>query len=76
MHTSLKPLQAVTELGVEKLCSACGEYWPADTEFFEARKLKDGLSSRCIACTRAGIWRLFRPRYLPLPERHAAGQAR
>lgn len=25
---------AMTTIGLERRCSLCGEYWPADTEFF------------------------------------------
>lgn len=37
---------------LERFCSLCREYWPADDEFFYANKAKpDGLSSLCKACT-------------------------
>ncbi|HJV50104.1 MAG TPA: hypothetical protein VJ652_01505 [Noviherbaspirillum sp.] len=46
-----------TEIGTEKRCVSCHEYWPADTEFFvQQQKSRDRLSSRCIACIRAGYW--------------------
>ncbi len=49
--------QVVTELGSEKRCMACGEYWPADTEFFEVRiAARDRLSTRCIACAKEKRW--------------------
>lgn len=52
--------KVVTELGHEKQCRACGEYWPADTEFFEARKAaRDRLSVRCIACSKEKRWTYF-----------------
>ena len=36
---------------LEKRCSICGEFWPADTEFFYAQTDKcDGLKSSCRAC--------------------------
>lgn len=71
MYTRLNsPAKAVTELGEEKQCTSCGEYWPADTEFFTAmRSSKDGLSPRCIACIKAKEWRLFRPHYKHSTER-------
>lgn len=55
------PQKAVTELGEEKRCIACGEYWPADAEFFD-RKIssRDGLTPRCIACIKARVWQVFR----------------
>jgi hypothetical protein len=58
MYTMLQPpLKADTEIGVEKRCMSCGEYWPADTEFFETKiSSRDGLSARCIACVKAKIW--------------------
>lgn len=53
--------KVVTELGDEKQCISCGEYWPADTEFFEARRAtRDRLSNRCIACSKEGVWILYR----------------
>jgi hypothetical protein len=33
---------------LEKRCPRCGEYWPADTEFFYAHA--DELSSYCRSC--------------------------
>jgi hypothetical protein len=49
--------RAITELGEEKQCMCCGEYWPADVEFFAAqRSSKDGLSPRCIACIKERVW--------------------
>lgn len=54
--------KTITELGEERQCTSCGEFWPADTEFSELRKSsRDGLSQRCIACTKAREWRLYRP---------------
>ena len=41
----------ITEIGTEKLCPKCNEYWPADKEFFYSSKTtKDGLFSWCKAC--------------------------
>lgn len=42
----------VDEFGVlEKRCSRCKEYWPADTEFFYATNSnQDGLHNWCHAC--------------------------
>ncbi|WP_157200829.1 hypothetical protein [Massilia sp. Root351] len=46
-----------TEIGQEKRCITCGEYWPADAEFFEAaKKTRDRLSPRCIACIVEKTW--------------------
>jgi len=56
------PLKTITELGEEKRCLTCGEYWPADTEFFESQaSSRDGLTPRCIACIRARLWDFIRP---------------
>ena len=53
------PVRTVTELGDEKRCLCCGEYWPADFEFFEAmRSSRDGLTPRCIACIKAKLWQI------------------
>lgn len=38
----------LTDVGLEKRCSMCGDYWPADTEFFHVRDRS--LSSGCRAC--------------------------
>lgn len=38
---------------LEKRCSRCGDYWPADTEFFFAQlhsSHKDGLHCMCKDC--------------------------
>lgn len=36
---------------LEKFCSRCKEYWPADTEFFYATSSSsDGLHNWCMAC--------------------------
>ncbi len=46
-----------TEFGDEKRCMACGEYWPADAEFFAPRSAtRDRLATRCLACAREGRW--------------------
>jgi|EP01034_Spumella_vulgaris_P030796 hypothetical protein len=46
-----------SEIGQEKRCITCGEYWPADSEFFEAaKKTRDRLSQRCIACIVEKTW--------------------
>lgn len=47
-----------TELGEEKLCSKCGDFWPMDSEFFFSRLRKpnrNGVQTRkydavCKAC--------------------------
>lgn len=41
------------EMGLEKLCSGCSEYWPQDTGFWSARhnaNAPDGLQHYCKAC--------------------------
>lgn len=43
----------LTDLGLEKRCSMCGDYWPADSQFFGMRWSNNeinGLSSGCRAC--------------------------
>lgn len=35
---------------LERRCSCCKEYWPADTQFFTVHKDGDGLHSTCKAC--------------------------
>ena len=40
-----------TEIGREKSCASCGEFWPADSEFYLSDyKRSDGLSSWCKGC--------------------------
>jgi hypothetical protein len=47
----------VLEAEREKRCFTCGEYWPADEEFFlPSRQGRDGLSQRCRACVKEGLW--------------------
>jgi hypothetical protein len=44
-------MNAVQELFTERICTKCGESWPADTEFFYIDKNKaGGLSNICKAC--------------------------
>lgn len=38
------------ELGLEKRCATCGDYYPADTEFFFAGSDGDGLHCSCKDC--------------------------
>ena len=47
---SSKPRLIETELGTEKLCIQCDEYWPLDSEFWytsKGRVKKDGTQSIC-----------------------------
>lgn len=39
----------ITELGLEKRCSKCGEFWPADTGFFSPNS--NTLHSHCQGCS-------------------------
>ena len=48
---SLKSSYRETELGLEKRCACCGDYWPADPEFFHLKA--NGLATRCRACVNA-----------------------
>lgn len=46
-------LYIYTELGCEKRCSACGEYYPLDNEFFYRKGSKNGkikYTAQCKAC--------------------------
>ena len=46
-----------SELGPEKRCLACRQFWPADSEFFAPRKnRRDPLSLRCRACIAELFW--------------------
>jgi hypothetical protein len=39
----------LADYGLEQRCTTCGEYWPADTEFFYPRGATR-LASECKAC--------------------------
>ena len=57
-----------TELGVEKLCSCCNEWWPADGEFFYQNQARsDGLTGLCKACF-ASHQRVTRRGVPPMPH--------
>lgn len=59
-----------TELGQEKRCMCCGEYWPSDLEFFEVmRSSRDGLTPRCIACIKEKLWQITVPAPSARPQR-------
>lgn len=48
---------AESELGLEKRCLACRQFWPADSEFFEPRRnWRNPLSQRCRACIAETYW--------------------
>lgn len=50
-------MSRLTDIGQEKRCLTCGEYWPADGEFFEpTKKTRDRLTARCIACIKEKTW--------------------
>lgn len=37
--------------GLEKRCSSCHEWWPADTDFFSRHEIRPGgLANQCKAC--------------------------
>lgn len=43
-------LRTTPGLGLEKQCGRCGEWWPADREFFTTGSGAYGLHSWCRAC--------------------------
>jgi hypothetical protein len=46
--TIMMPAQVSTN---EKRCRKCGEFWPADTQFYSPdSSAKDGLHGQCKAC--------------------------
>ncbi|PHS48778.1 MAG: hypothetical protein COB05_04515 [Marinobacter sp.] len=53
----MAPKTKTTELGTERLCTRCSEYWPDDAEFFYTKKGKT--QQPCKAC------------YVQLPSRVA-----
>ncbi|MDM8181279.1 hypothetical protein [Marinobacter salarius] len=44
----MAPKTKDTELGTERRCTRCGEYWPDDAEFFYTKKGKT--QQPCKAC--------------------------
>ena len=49
---------AMTRLGLERRCTRCGEYWPADTEFFYFQpSASGGLNCYCHDCYRSATGR-------------------
>lgn len=55
----------LTACGLEKFCRGCGDYWPADTEFFYSH-----------ATTKGGLWDWCKACYLERTSRGAAIQRR
>lgn len=46
-----------SELGLEKCCLACRQFWPADSEFFAPlASSRDGWTTRCKACIAERYW--------------------
>lgn len=45
-----------TEVGLEKHCPKCDDYWPMDTEFWFASKTEDGLFAWCRSCYTKHRW--------------------
>lgn len=47
----LIPVRLTNYCGMEKYCPRCGEWWPADDEFFDRDNTnKIGLQTYCKAC--------------------------
>ena len=46
-----KAMMITTELGLEKKCTKCGDWWPADKEFYNSNG-GGKLHSKCKACER------------------------
>ena len=61
---------AVTDLGTEIRCTRCGEFWPADEEFFYRHA--GGWHSYCKACYLSHPCITAR-RAKPLPPRGSSG---
>lgn len=52
-NTAIPKLRTTPELGPEKFCTRCREWWPADPEFFYPAKAgAAGLFYCCKACYR------------------------
>jgi len=48
MEGSMAPKTKITELGTERRCTKCGDYWPDDAEFFYTSRGKT--QQPCKAC--------------------------
>lgn len=47
-----------TELGIERRCNKCGEWWPLDAEFYHRHaKGVGGFAAVCIDCRTKGTGR-------------------
>lgn len=58
----------ITELGEEKRCTLCGDFWPADEEFFYRRADSGRLTSWCRACQNAHVNALHKARRAAFAE--------
>lgn len=72
-----KPKYIYTELGKEKLCIQCEEYYPSDTEFFYGvgRYTIKGvqlLDARCKACYKSK-WKPSQKKCYDVRNRYNAG---
>lgn len=45
-----KKVKRITELGIEKLCPGCDEWWPQIPEFFTYISTRGHYHSECRAC--------------------------
>ena len=48
-----RPIYIQTELGTEKCCPMCNDYFPFDEEFYFKNGMKNGIqkwAARCKAC--------------------------
>jgi hypothetical protein len=61
---------------LEKRCSICREYWPADTEFFYQSTSTDGLHTYCKACYYEHRWPSGRPSAVETSPRQPNGRMR
>jgi hypothetical protein len=64
------------EVGLQKQCAHCLDWWPCDAEFFyRDNARKDGLNSYCKACWDEIKRRPSKPRALPLRGEHGWWQS-
>lgn len=67
-----KPKYIQTDLGKEKLCIECGEYWPLDHEFwftYSGKPKRDGTKSTCYEAACKSCYHIrYKPQRVQRPK--------
>lgn len=64
-----------TELGIERFCTGCNEWWPEDSEFFYYVSTRQAFGSRCKACHASSMSASSRKRLIKSGEDHTIAVA-